>query len=531
MLAAATPEPLAPTTATPEAPTPQGIEWLSQYVPMSDGTRLAVDIRLPAGRSPGDAHPTLITLTRYIRSRRGADGSPLSMPMSSLERVFLDNGYALVTVDVRGSGASYGSRPAEYGDQEVRDGYDLVEWAVSQDWSDGTVGAYGTSYTGTTAELLAASNHPAVKAVIPGWSDFDLYVSPARPYGVVARNLIATWSRLVGAMDDNNTAALGGTAVCALSTRTSDGELRDEAVLAHAANPDVYEMVEAAEFRDDAFDGTHPWAVGPIRWKAEIEASDVPMLVLASWLDAGTADGALHRFRTFSNPQTLVLMATTHGGFQHASPYVVGNRPAPQPSVAEQNQLQLDFFDYHLKGVANGIDDAPAVRYYTLGEEAFRETDVWPPAGTRRERLWMAGDARLSEQRPTHASGSDAYQVDFGVSTGGNNRWMAQLAQPVLNLDRREAMDARMLTYTSEPLDADLVISGTPTVTLQLSSDHTDGLVLAYLEDVDPEGRSRYLTEGGLRLIHRKLSTNPLFPQATPYHSFERADATPDESR
>jgi putative CocE/NonD family hydrolase len=128
---------------------------------------------------------------------------------------------------------------------------------------------------------------------------------------------------------------------------------------------------------------------------------------------------------------------------------------------------------------------------------------------------------------PAAETGADVYTVDFTVTTGPNNRWMTQMGQPVLGLDDRGAMDTEMLTYTTVPLAEDLQVTGTPVVSLQLSSTHADGAFLVYLEDVDPEGRSRYVTEGGLRAIHRKVSENPHFAQKTPYHSFAEADAQP----
>ena len=98
------------------------------------------------------------------------------------------------------------------------------------------------------------------------------------------------------------------------------------------------------------------------------------------------------------------------------------------------------------------------------------------------------------------------------------------MGKDVLHLDDRNAADSLLLTYTTEPLKEDLQITGTPAITLHLSSTHQEGAVLVYLEDVDPNGRSRYITEGGLLLEHRKLSKNPM-SATVPYHSFAQADA------
>ena len=83
-----------------------------------------------------------------------------------------------------------------------------------------------------------------------------------------------------------------------------------------------------------------------------------------------------------------------------------------------------------------------------------------------------------------------------------------------------------MLTYTTAPMDDDVHIAGSPVIDVHVSSTHADGLLLVYLEDVDEAGQSRYITEGGLRLIHRKTTRDTTFG-IDPYHSFERRDAAP----
>lgn len=85
-----------------------------------------------------------------------------------------------------------------------------------------------------------------------------------------------------------------------------------------------------------------------------------------------------------------------------------------------------------------------------------------------------------------------------------------------------------LLTYTSPPLTEALEITGTPVVRLEISSTHEDGVIIAYLESVSPDGKVTMLTEGELRLIHRKISDDvPHYPPFGPYHSFLRKDASP----
>ncbi|MFA4944816.1 MAG: CocE/NonD family hydrolase [Lentisphaeria bacterium] len=494
---------------------------MSVLVPMPDGVRLAVDVYLPAGHEDAARHPTLLLLTRYMRSRQGADGKPVKS-LIPLDEFFIAHGYALVKVDLRGSGASFGHRDAEYGPAETQDGKAILDWVVSQPWCDGKVGAYGNSYTGTTAEFLAASRHPALKAVAFSCSDFDIYRTACWPYGLYCK-FIGAWSSFVRSLDLNK-----GKVGVRPVTADADGKLLAAAIAEHESNINVNTWILGSRFRDQPAPGFKVSLAecGSLHWRKEIEASKVPMLVFASWLDGGTAIGALERLQYYSNPQKLVMMASTHGGKALASPFVVGSKSLPPvPAWDEQVQMRLDFFDQYLRGIDRGVASWPKVRYFHMGEEKMRATDQWPPAGTAMRPFYFGADHVLAPEPA--AAGSDDYEVDFGVSTGRTNRWYAQTSSPVLNLDHREKMDERMLLYTSEPLEADLEVTGSAVVHLWCSTDRDDGAFLVYLEDVDADGQSRYVTEGGLRGLHRKVGTNPDHPQSTPFHSFAKNDAAP----
>lgn len=263
-----------------------------------------------------------------------------------------------------------------------------------------------------------------------------------------------------------------------------------------------------------------------VHWEKEIEESQVPMLVMASWMDAGTAEGAIQRLEHFSNSQKVLLMATAHGGWAHASPFVVSDSLLyPQPHMSVQNKMQLDFFDYHLKGIDTGVEEWPLIKYYNMGEEAYKTSDTWPIEGTEESAFYFQENGWLNQKKPTTEAGADSYKVDFGVSTSEQNRWTTQMEGGVLNLDNRNEMDERMLVYTSAPMQKDVQITGTPLVQLNLSSTHEDGAVFVYLEDVDENGKSTYITEGGLRLIHRK----ELQDSSVSYnlHTFNEEDAVP----
>ncbi len=491
----------------------------SYFVKMEDGVQLAVDVYLPEGYMEGEL-PVLIQFERYWRSSIPKKQQEASSKLYGLNNYFSENGYIIVIVDTRGSGASFGTRLSEYSPVEVMDATHVLDWVVAQPWSNGRVGSYGTSYTGTTAELLCATNHPSLKAVIPGWSDFDVYRSPARPYGLLASSFIKKWSKYVKYLDRNRKLLLGS------SINPVIEDSLKPALLEHRNNPDVYAFTKNAEFRNSGIGEFTYEECSVVHWQKEIEASNVPMFILASWMDAGTAEGTIQRLENFSNPQKAVLMATSHGGWSNASPFVVGDSLLyPNPMVAVQNKMQLDFFDHYVKGIDKGVDEWPLISYFNLSEEKFKHSNEWPISGTVETNYYMQDKGGLSTSLPPEKCTADTYKVDFGVYTSKKNRWTTQMGGPVLNLNDRNEMDDRMLVYTSQPAEEDIQITGTPIVHLQLSSTHTDGAVLVYLEDVDEHGNSTYITEGGLRLIHRKEL--PQNNENFNLHSFNEEDAMP----
>ncbi|MBV8681474.1 MAG: CocE/NonD family hydrolase, partial [Caulobacteraceae bacterium] len=89
----------------------------------------------------------------------------------------------------------------------------------------------------------------------------------------------------------------------------------------------------------------------------------------------------------------------------------------------------------------------------------------------------------------------------------------------------RAAADRKLLTYTSAPQTEDLLVAGNPEADLTITSSAPDGVVIVYLEDVLPNGRVVYLSEGVLRLAARKISQTQV--GADPLHTYLTADSAP----
>ena len=182
----------------PPEPEYSGTKSSSYYVPMEDGTELAVEVVLPGNLPEGKKIPALLTQTRYWRQMeirwpfslfiKPEDVTP---DFKQFKPFFTSHGYALVLVDVRGTGASFGTWPYPWPAVSIRDSREIVDWITNQPWSDGTIGGYGISYVGTTAELLPVINHPAVKAIIPKFNHPDGYIDVAFPGGILNQRAIS----------------------------------------------------------------------------------------------------------------------------------------------------------------------------------------------------------------------------------------------------------------------------------------------------------------------------------------------------
>ena len=513
----------------------RGMNVSSHYLTMRDGVRIAVDLYLPQGL-PADARlPALVLQTRYYRS------IALHWPFSLLFRYmpfpaaatyrtiqrFVTRGYAWVSVDARGSGASFGTRSQELSPDEVQDGVEVVDWVVSQPWSNGRVGTTGISYEGIAAEFLAASGHPAIKATAPRFALFDSFADVGFPGGIHHRRFTELWGHFNNVLDAGRLRELPGRIGTLLGLGVQpvgdDLDLLLQAIDEHAGNFDVHSQATGVVYRDERSDtGVTADAMSTWTRAADLEASGMPVYSYSGWQDSAFVRSAISRFLTVRTPGSrLTLGPWPHGIGQNSSPYA-----ARRHTVFDHDGELLRFFDYHLRGRETGIAEEPPVHYFTIGANTWHAAACWPPPAESR-RFYFAPGHALSASPPAADEASDAYQVDFEVGTGLNARWDPLVGAGSVHYHDRVAADRRLLVYDSGPLRDDTEVTGHPIVTLYVTSGATDGSFFVYLEDVDPRGRIVYVTEGMLRALHRKLSDAPPYRTPVPYHSFAMADAEP----
>jgi uncharacterized protein len=472
------------------------------YVKMHDGVEIALTVWLPPDLKPAERVPVLMRTTRYWRGPKLGWGLRMLVALHQVSAqslvdtqraYFNQRHFAVLVVDARGSGASGGHRVVEYSPAEVGDMGEVAAWAAVQPWSNGRVGTFGVSYDGNMAELAAVPNQPAIRAVMPLYDDLDTQAL-IQPGGVSLRGFVQEWSDLVAVLDRNDVCGADDThgwncwknRQLLPGVRPVDadphGKHLAELVREHR-NVNVAKSLAGIEFRDDAMVASENSFefkdISPYGLAKQIEHSAVPMMVWCGWLDANPCEGALIRYRMFSNPQVVVIGPLSHGGSFNVDPFATSHTP-PAPPRDEQFKMEADFFERVLdREPPEKIESS--IQYYTMGEGAWHTTKVWPPEGLTAERLYFAERNCLSALPPAATDGRDSYTVDFTASSGKQTRWHTQLGGGDVVYPDRAQEDKKLLTYTSPPLDTDLEVTGSPVLTLEMASTTSDGAIHAYL--------------------------------------------------
>lgn len=490
----------------------------SRWLQMRDGVRIAIDVIQPRGTDPEPSLAAILVMTRTWRSIRlrapGSRGRLRLGPGLGFVEGLLAHGFAVVTVDARGTGASDGVWPHAWSPEELEDYGEVVDWVVTQPWSNGRVGAAGLGYGATAALLLGAVGRPDLRAISAAGADDDLFAEVAMPGGLPNNAYLRDWSERIRQLDRNRPAELLGRMgrLLTAGVRPVDEDPRGRElrrIVAARSNPPVRAAYAAVEARDDPYgdQGIAVGALGIPSRLAHLRASSPPVQLWASWLDGATASAALRLFADLPAVREVWITATGHAGEEGAGPF--GEGGDPQPALDERLATTAWFLGGPLVR-----DEAPPdqrrIHYVTMGTAGWQETPSWPPPGIVSHDLFLARDGRLQWEQG-HDVGSVIMPLDPRATTGPANRWHARLGGPIRYGDRTRA-ERVLATWTGAPLPEPLTISGDPTAILAIRAPTEDLAIFVYLELVAPDGAVRYLTEGSLRAQHRgRRSATPTF--------------------
>ncbi len=459
--------------AEPTSPPTYEIEIRDVRIPMPDGVRLAADIFIPKGGEPGERFPVLWEYYPYRKDEaRGYNYSFYSY--------FVQRGYVVARVDIRGTGASDGTLiEYEYTDQEQTDAEVVIDWLSKQPFSTGKVGMFGISWGGFNSIHMAMRNPPALKAIIAVMATDDLYQDDVH--------------YIDGLM------------------HLDSYEFAQDLWNVLPAPPDY--SIDEKYFRE-RFDTT-PWLLiykrqqrdGPFWDRASLnvryESIKIPTFVIGGWYD-GYRDSVPRMLEHLQAPVKGII-----GPWGHSYPHY----GYPNPQI-EWRREAVRWFDQWLKGKDTGIMEEPRFAVYVRHwhppnpnlEEIpgrWRWEESWPLERTQYRTLYPHSNHSLTSSVPDNATHQLRYIPTVGIEAGGPVMWWGDLTP-----DQRP-VDAYSLVYDTEPLQEDLEILGFPQTNLNVSADAPLAHWLVRLSDVAPDGTVTQVAGAGLNGAHRESAVEP----------------------
>jgi len=486
-----------------------GFKITSEYVPVRDGTRLAIDLYRPLDEQGQLVEEPLPVLWMHTPYARRLPGNPGGITMGEVyagnAAQLVKYGYVVALVDFRGLYASFGENAGynrgEWVEAARWDAYDVTEWLAKQPWSDGKIGMWGCSATGGSQLQAATTAPPSLLAVFPMSCEFDAYAS-----GVPGGMAPEAGDTIV--LSDSRTPEVRNQRAAPVDNDV-DATLLAEAIASHG---EPLDNLGYMPFRDSIAERlpVEWWRVSsPASYLDDLNASNTAFYFAANWDDI-YKHGVFFALSNLTRPGKLLIGPGSHCAWsgalgQGAAPGTVLGDTGFDITVEERR-----FFDYWLKGIDNHIMDEPAVYYYTYGAPEGQEWNAaasWPLPNEDRVRYYL-GDGLLGTDVPIVPTVTDSVVVNY--ETGEDNA------------------AGHGLVYETAPLDHPVQVTGHPVMELWLASTADDSDVVAYLQNVAPDGSiESYTVHGHLRASLRREAPAPYDNLGLPWHPFRAADAEP----
>lgn len=467
-------------------------------VRMRDGVVLYADVYMPA--TPG-RYPTIVTRTPYGVQR---DGVHQTMTK------FAQRGYAVVVQDVRGRYESDGKwEPFR---DEAKDGYDTIEWAAAQPFSNGKVATQGGSYLGHNQWQAASLNPPHLVAAFPSLASTNIYANWITMGGAFRLSFNYGWG--VVRMPNRimlpqywHTEAFTPEelkyANILMHLPLQDGDLQS----AGAVVPHYRDWIKHESYDE--------------YWKAisdeeRFDKIKVPTYVSGGWFDIfvmGTINGYVGMKNKGATPEARKGARMIIGPWGHGPSQKFGDVDFTPAAYVDQFETELSFFDYHLKGIRNAIETDKPVRLFYMGVNQWRAETDWPIPGAQFKELYLGGEnansvrgkGTLSFDKPTKAT-TDTYRYDPQSpvpTTGGNN--CCGTPTPAGPRDQHPLEQREdVLVYTSAFLEKPVTIAGPVKMKLHAATDGRDTDWMVKLVDVHPDGFAMPVSEGIIRAKFRE---------------------------
>ena len=468
-------------------------------VPMRDGTTLRADVYTPEG--PG-RFPALLCRTPYDKTH------PRYVRIAE---ALARSGYIAVVQDIRGRSASDGDwtwhMSTAGGELEASDGYDSCEWAAVLDRCDGQVGTWGNSYPSWCIWHMAAARPPSLKTVFA--SGFAVREMDCTN-GIFETGLRLRWQHHMAVSSRRKAGDMSYPRTVAEALHNWDGIERGK-WLWHlpldTIPDDLFGPDAAMQRRYWEEIAVEYWALDRLHPRVA-----VPTCSLTGWWDriSGTADhytGMVANGPAETRAEHRLIIGPWVHDVEGRGDWVGPRDYGPGATTVHQDNLTR-WYDYHLKGIDNGLGAEPPVKLFILNENRWRFEHEWPLAEAREIEYFLhsdggantpAGNGELSRDVPG-AERPDGYvydPVDPVMSLIDPSGQISACDQ--LPLARRRDV----LVYQTAPLEEDVLVIGHPRCHLWVASDCPDTDFLARLIEVGADGLAVNISQGIVRARYR----------------------------
>ena len=446
-------------------------------IPLPDGRVLSAHLWRPADGAP-------VPAILEVRPYRGYD---LFRPLEDQYlSVWAGGGYAVLALDIAGSGQSTGLLEDEYLPREIDDTVEVIGWCAAQDWCDGQVGMSGMSWSAFTALRVSARRPAALKALALGGVSEDGWRTDIHNLGGALYAARVDWAGVMlmfGALPPD-------------PAEFGDG-WKDQWLARLAANRPWIEPWLAHPTRDAYWAGKAFDLAAP-------DAPDLPLLLYAGWADK-YATSVLRIAAAWRGPVRTLI-----GPWEHAVPDFAHRRPR-----IDFRGEALRWWDRWLKSRETGVLDEPPLRVWIGEPDRAGLTATgrwaashWPVAEPRTLELVLTGEGRLGE--PGDGLG---HRPDLRLEP-------APITPPTLSVDRYEDAPgpfdpAGITLLLTDPATEAIEVCGQPWLRCHIRADRAGGLVVARLLDIGADGRSVRITTGALNLMFRDGFEHPSPPAPT----------------
>lgn len=462
----------------------------SNYVLMRDGTLLNYRVDLPNGLTPGDMasedNPNGLVIDTVIMYSGYRPALENSESWEDTQRnQLLAEGYAVIGVNMRGTGCSGGS--FDVMERTVgSDGYDVVETLNAQRWVD-DIAMAGASWLGLSQLWVAATQPPNLDAIAPGAVAGDFYRDVFRPGGIHRVGFTNWWAAFrdqynayPSAYGEGNDPANRALPVDDDPTCLKNQALRSFNVntVDRFTNLDLYTSVPSG--------WRALWPTRPSYWSErtiDVSAITVPTLLVDSWQDEQVGSRPYNLLAKFP-PSTPARLIGTNGG--HGA-YLVGD-------IWER---VVEFLDVYL----DDVDPAVSIPSYEGGDDVEILLETEGTNFTSAASLEMSGPgAATAETRSLRTS-----LVPDDPDVGGASSTFAYAPAPSTWANNTQDR----ATFTSPtPLPANVTMAGSGSVDVWIKTQASDVDLSVTLSDVRSDGSEQVVQSGWLRASHRALASS-----------------------